>query len=55
MVNCYVIRGENGDMLIDTGMEKYRDYIESWLTHYNIKLILLTHGHYDHRDRKSVV
>lgn len=48
MVNCYVIRGENGDMLIDTGMEKYRDYIESWLTHYNIKLILLTHGHYDH-------
>lgn len=46
-VNCYVIRGENGDMLIDTGSLKYRDYIETWLTHYNVKLIMLTHGHID--------
>lgn len=46
-VNCYVIRGESGDMLIDTGDLKYRDYIETWLTHYSVKLIMLTHGHID--------
>lgn len=47
-VNCYVIRGKRGDVLIDTGFEKYRDYIETWLLNYKIKLIILTHGHVDH-------
>lgn len=46
--NCYVIRGENGDMLIDTGSSEYRDEIEIWLRNYNIRLIVLTHGHNDH-------
>ena len=48
MVNCYVIRGEKGDVLIDTGREEYRDHIETWLMNYNISLIILTHGHADH-------
>lgn len=48
MTNCYVIRGKNGDVLIDTGLKKYRDEIETWLLNYNIKLIVLTHGHNDH-------
>lgn len=48
MTNCYVIRGKDGDMLIDTGREEYRNYIETWLLNYNIKLIILTHGHADH-------
>lgn len=48
MVNCYVIRGTKGDVLIDTGREEYRDHIETWLLNYNIKLIILTHGHADH-------
>lgn len=47
-VNCYVIKGVDGDILIDTGLKKYRDYIEMWLMNYNIKLIILTHGHIDH-------
>ncbi|MGN1089665.1 MAG: MBL fold metallo-hydrolase, partial [Huintestinicola sp.] len=37
--------GEKGDVLIDTGREEYRDNIETWLLNYNIKLIILTHGH----------
>lgn len=48
MDNCYVIRGEAGDILIDTGTPNYRDEIETWLQNYNIKLIALTHGHNDH-------
>lgn len=47
-VNCYVIRGEYGDILIDTGLKKYRNEIETWLLNYDIKLIVLTHGHNDH-------
>ncbi|MGN0666706.1 MAG: MBL fold metallo-hydrolase [Huintestinicola sp.] len=47
-VNCYVIRGSKGDILIDTGLERYRDHIETWLLNYDIRLIILTHGHADH-------
>lgn len=47
-VNCYVIRGSSGDILIDTGTEEYREAMEVWLHNYNVKLIFLTHGHNDH-------
>ena len=47
-INCYVIRGNKGDVLIDTGLKKYRNEIETWLLNYDIKLIALTHGHNDH-------
>ena len=46
--NCYIIRGTDGDILVDTGTPKYRDEIETWLLNYNVKLIVLTHGHNDH-------
>lgn len=44
-VSCYIIRGEKGDVLIDTGREEYRDHIETWLLNYNVTMIILTHGH----------
>ena len=46
--NCYVLRGRDGDILIDTGSARYREEIGIWLDNYNIKLIFLTHGHNDH-------
>ena len=46
--NCYVLRGRDGDILIDTGSARYRDEIGTWLENYNIRLIFLTHGHNDH-------
>lgn len=46
--NCYVIRGERGDIMIDTCTDGYRKEIEVWLSSYNIKLIAITHGHNDH-------
>ena len=46
--NCYIIRGETGDILIDTCTSEYRDEIEVWLENYNVKLITITHGHMDH-------
>lgn len=47
-VNCCVIRGSEGDALIDTGAEGCRGKIGLWLSGFNIKLIILTHGHSDH-------
>ncbi len=46
--NCYIIRGKDGDILVDTGTPNYRDEIETWLLNYNVKLIAITHGHNDH-------
>ncbi len=46
--NCFVIRGEKGDIMIDACTPEYRDEMELWLENYNIKLIALTHGHNDH-------
>ncbi len=47
-VNCYVISGDSGSVLVDTGRAGNRDYLLNALKNYNIKLIVLTHGHNDH-------
>ena len=46
--NIYVIRGKNGDVLIDTGFIGTKHQIKKWLDQFNIKLIILTHAHVDH-------
>lgn len=44
-IHCYVVKCPDGDILIDTGEPRYRDSIEMWLLNYNVKKILITHGH----------
>lgn len=46
--NLYVIRGKNGDILIDTGFILMKNKIRKWLKQFDIKLIILTHSHLDH-------
>ena len=46
--NLYVIRGEDGDILIDTGFVGMKKKLKRWLDNFNIKLIILTHAHADH-------
>ena len=46
--NLYVIKGKNGDILIDTGFICMKKKIKKWLDNFNIKLIILTHAHVDH-------
>ena len=46
--NIYVIRGTDGDILIDTGFIWMRRALVRWLDKFNIKLIILTHAHVDH-------
>lgn len=48
MVNCYLLKGEEGSVLIDTALPKFKDKIIEIVRDANLKLILLTHGHADH-------
>lgn len=52
-VNCYLLRAEDGFVLIDTGLPSKRIELENEFERGgchqgNLKLILLTHGDYDH-------
>ena len=46
--NLYVIKGIDGDILIDTGFIGIKRNLKKWLDNFNIKLIILTHAHVDH-------
>lgn len=46
--NLYVIKGVDGDILIDTGFIGMKRKIKKYLDKFNIKLIVLTHAHVDH-------
>jgi glyoxylase-like metal-dependent hydrolase (beta-lactamase superfamily II) len=46
--NLYVIKGDDGDILIDTGFVGMKKKLKRWLDNFNIKLIILTHAHVDH-------
>jgi hydroxyacylglutathione hydrolase len=52
-VNCYLIKTDNGCVLIDTGLDRQRANLEGELVSAgcqpgNLKLILVTHGDSDH-------
>jgi hydroxyacylglutathione hydrolase len=47
-VNCYLIKTDSGCMLIDTGCTNGRARLERELGGDNLKLIVLTHGDFDH-------
>ena len=52
-VNCYLVKTKTGHFLIDTGCSKQRSLMKSQLesagcTPDNLKLIVLTHGDFDH-------
>ena len=46
--NVFVIRGTDGDVVIDTGFILMKRSLKRWLDQFNVKLIILTHAHVDH-------
>ncbi|MEG2813578.1 MAG: MBL fold metallo-hydrolase [Oscillospiraceae bacterium] len=46
--NCYVLSNENTTILVDTCSKKARELVWERIKDLPIKLIILTHGHYDH-------
>ncbi len=47
-MTCYVLRGSQGDLLIDTGLFQIWDGLRKWIEQYDIRYVLLTHAHADH-------
>ncbi len=45
---AYLLRGEASSVLVDTGTEKLGEHTLAACHHMAVKLILLTHGHFDH-------
>lgn len=45
---CYLIHGAEGCVLVDTGATPQRDRLLSRVRDLPLRLIVLTHGHYDH-------
>ena len=46
--NIYIIKGIDGDILIDTGFICMKKKLKKILDKFNVKLIILTHTHVDH-------
>jgi len=47
-VNCYLVSCDKNAILVDTGREKYRQKVLDACRPYEIRLLVLTHGHVDH-------
>lgn len=48
MCRCYLIEGEDGSVLVDTGTKGMRAKVLRQIRGRNVRLIVLTHGHGDH-------
>lgn len=53
--NCYI--AENGDsgVLVDTGKKEYAAKVLEACRAYNVKLIVLTHAHFDHAENTAEI
>lgn len=47
-VNCYLVKGPSGAVLVDTGRSACRDKVLSACRNAGVRLVALTHGHVDH-------
>lgn len=46
-VNCYLVQGEEGAVLVDTGYTGYVERLLDTCLGAGVRLIVLTHGHLD--------
>lgn len=53
--NCYIVSENANSVLIDTCKSDYFDKILHICKPYNIRLILLTHGHFDHAQNAAAL
>ncbi|MGI6665010.1 MAG: MBL fold metallo-hydrolase [Christensenellaceae bacterium] len=51
--NCFLVKGEAGAILIDTGLYAQREKVFAKIKNEAVTLILLTHGHRDHTDNAA--
>lgn len=52
-VNCYVIENGTNGILVDTGKAEFIDQVIALCKAYHVKLIILTHAHFDHAENAA--
>lgn len=52
-VNCHIIVNGTDGILVDTGKREHLDRVIQACAPYRIRLILLTHGHFDHAENAA--
>jgi len=52
-VNCHIIESGTGGILIDTGKKEYISQVMEACKTYRVKLIVLTHAHFDHAENAA--
>lgn len=53
--NCYIIENGTSAILIDTGKKEYINQVLRACGHYPVKLIVLTHAHFDHAENAAQI
>lgn len=52
-VNCHIIDNGTSGILVDTGKKEFLDKVMEACRSYNVKLIILTHAHFDHTENAA--
>lgn len=53
--NCYIIENGTCGILADTGKREFADKVIEACKQYNVKLIVLTHAHFDHAENAALI
>lgn len=53
--NCYIIENGTNGILVDTGKREYVNQVIEQCKVYQVKLIILTHAHFDHAENAAQI
>ncbi len=53
--NCYIIENGTSGILVDTGKREYLNQVVKACESYHVKLIVLTHAHFDHAENAAQI
>lgn len=53
--NCYIVENGTAGVLVDTGKKEYAAKVLEACRAYNVKLIVLTHAHFDHAENAAEI
>lgn len=53
--NCYIVENGSSGVLVDTGKKEYAAKVLDACREYNVKLIVLTHAHFDHAENAAEI
>ena len=53
--NCYIIENGTNGVLVDTGKREFAERVIEQCRAYNVKLLILTHAHFDHAENAAQI